>query len=87
MYHVDRVTIGKFSELTGYSAAAVNGKIARGDWLEDREYAKAPDGRILIILSGYDQWAQGTPNRAFGRPRTARSKSTSATGTSAAASG
>lgn len=87
MGNVDRVTIGRFAELTGYTAAAVNGKIARGDWLEGREYAKAPDGRILIILSGYEQWAQGKANRAFGRPRTARSRSTSDTATSAAANG
>ena len=50
------VTIKKFSELTGYSENAVRGKIQRGDWLQDQVWKKAPDGRILIDLEGYEKW-------------------------------
>ncbi len=54
------VTIKKFEELTGYTAKAVQSKMARGDWLRDREYLKAPDGRILMDLQGFERWAEGS---------------------------
>lgn len=50
------VTIGKFHELTGYTEDAVRSKIRRGDWLQNRMWRKAPDGRILIDLLGYELW-------------------------------
>lgn len=43
---------------SGYSAAAINSKIDRGDWVERREFVYAPDGRRLIDLRGYERWAQ-----------------------------
>jgi len=49
-------TIRKFSELSGYTEDAVRSKIKRGDWLQDREWVKAPDGRILIDMVGYSAW-------------------------------
>ncbi|GAA0718003.1 hypothetical protein [Dokdonella soli] len=51
------VTIDKFSELSGYTPDAVRSKIKRGDWLEGRLWIKAPAGRILIDMHGYDAWA------------------------------
>ena len=53
------VTIEKFEALTGYTEKAVRSKITRGQWLQDRVFRKAPDGRILIDLDGYARWAEG----------------------------
>lgn len=53
------VTIEKMSELSGYSPDAVRSKIKRGDWLEGIVWIKAPDGRILIDLEGYEKWVSG----------------------------
>lgn len=51
-------TIRKFSELSGYTEDAVRSKIKRGDWLENREWVKAPDRRILIDVVGYNAWVE-----------------------------
>ena len=56
---VNLVTITKFSELSGYSEEAIRMKIKKGQWLEGAVWIKAPDGRILIDLDGYDRWARG----------------------------
>lgn len=50
------VTIEKFQELTGYTPDATRSKIKRGDWLEGAVYIKAPDGRCLIDIEGYEWW-------------------------------
>lgn len=47
-----------FELLTGYSPRAVEGKIARGDWVEGREYKKAPDGKILVDMEGFNRWVE-----------------------------
>lgn len=52
------VTIEKFEELTGYTPDATRSKIKRGDWLEGAVYIKAPDGRVLIDIEGYEWWVQ-----------------------------
>ncbi len=52
------VTIEKFQELTGYTPDATRSKIKRGDWLEGAVYIKAPDGRVLIDIEGYEWWVQ-----------------------------
>ena len=52
------VTIDKFCELTGYTEDAVKSKIKRGDWLEGAIHEKAPDGRRLIDLEGYESWVR-----------------------------
>lgn len=52
------VLIEKFVELTGYSRRAVELKIARGQWIEGREWVKAPDGHRMISLRGYAQWVE-----------------------------
>lgn len=33
--------------VTGYMVIAMERKIERGDWVENREYRRAPDSRIL----------------------------------------
>lgn len=52
------VTIKKFSALTGYSEDAVRSKITRGDWLRDHMFRKAPDGRILMDIEAFNDWAE-----------------------------
>jgi hypothetical protein len=53
---VRRLTIEKFSAESGYTPDAVRSKIKRGDWLEGHVWIKAPDGRILIDIEGYEKW-------------------------------
>jgi hypothetical protein len=53
------ITIAKLSSETGYTEKAIEVKIARGVWLENRQYRRAPDGRILIDRVGYEQWVEG----------------------------
>lgn len=54
------VTLDRFEALSGYTPDAVHAKIKRRAWLLGREFIKAPDGRILVDLLGYGQWARGT---------------------------
>ena len=58
---IRHVTIKKFAELSGYSEDAIRSKIKRGVWLEGAVFIKAPDGRNLIDLEGYEKWAAGIP--------------------------
>ena len=46
------------AELTGYSVKAIERKIEGGLWVEGREWRKAPDGRRLIDMRGYDAWVE-----------------------------
>ena len=73
-------TIEKLADMTGYTTAAIRCKITRGDWKLGREYVKAPDGRILIILEAFEAWATSTLES--GKPATQQLKSISTTGTS-----
>jgi len=45
--------------LTGYSVKAIERKIERGDWQEGKVWRRAPDGRILIDVLGYQRWVEG----------------------------
>lgn len=47
------------SACTGYSIRALEHKIADGVWLEGAEFVRAPDGRVLVDLLGYERWAVG----------------------------
>lgn len=53
------VSVKRFSELTGYSPKAVYHKIEGGVWIESLQYRRAPDGRILIDVEGYERWVEG----------------------------
>jgi hypothetical protein len=44
--------------VTGYTVKAIERKIERGDWLEGKVWRRAPDGRILIDLFGYQKWVE-----------------------------
>ena len=45
--------------LTGYSVKAMERKIERGDWQEGKVWRRAPDGRVLIDVLGYQRWVEG----------------------------
>lgn len=56
-HYLRYVTIPRFCELSGYTKEAVKSKRRDGVWLEGSVWIKAPDGRILIDLEGYEAWA------------------------------
>jgi hypothetical protein len=45
--------------LTGYTIKAMQRKIERGDWVEGKVWIRAPDGRILISITGFEKWVEG----------------------------
>jgi len=47
------------STLLGYTVKAMQRKIERGDWQEGKVWRRAPDGRVLIDLVGYEKWVEG----------------------------
>ena len=46
--------------VTGYTVKAMQRKIERGDWQEGKLWRRAPDGRIVIDLEGYQKWVEGS---------------------------
>lgn len=52
------VTIELASLKTGYSVDAINRKIDAGVWVEGREWKRAPDGRRLVDMVGYEAWVE-----------------------------
>jgi hypothetical protein len=44
--------------LTGYSVKAMERKIERGDWQEGKVWKRAPDGRVMIDMTGYQRWVE-----------------------------
>ena len=44
--------------VTGYTVKAMERKIERGDWVEGKVWRRAPDGRILIDIQGYQRWVE-----------------------------
>lgn len=45
--------------LTGYTEKAMQSKIDTGVWLEGQVWRRAPDGRRLIDLKGFEYWVEG----------------------------
>lgn len=65
MKHAVRyVLLQAFEELTGYTVKSVERKIETGAWREGREYRRAPDGRILVDLEGYERWVENQKRAA-----------------------
>lgn len=54
------VTVPAAAAIFGLSEGAIRKRIARGLWLEGREWKRAPDGGIWIITGGVKQWVMGT---------------------------
>lgn len=79
------VTIPKFSVESGYTEDAIRSKIRDGIWMEGQVWKKAPDGRIVIIVEGYEEWVE--TGGVLKLRRKAASKSASCTGASAAGKG
>jgi len=72
------LTVKKFSSESGYTEAAIRAKMADGTWLKDYVWLKAPDGRVLIDVDGYEAWVEagkqsrsprGGKFRSLKRPR------------------
>lgn len=60
-----KVSIETFISLVGhYSVDAIRKKIQRGVWREGKEYEKAPDGHIFILLEGFYKWVGGKAEAA-----------------------
>ena len=55
--------------LTGYSVKAMERKIERGDWQEGKVWKRAPDGRIVIDIVGYQRWIDGPSATVTSHPR------------------
>jgi len=53
------VLLSLAQNLTGYTVKAMQRKIERGDWQEGKVWKRAPDGRILIDVQGYEKWIEG----------------------------
>jgi hypothetical protein len=45
--------------LIGLTRKAIENKIARGQWVEKREFRRAPDGRIYVDLRGFENRVEG----------------------------
>ncbi len=54
------VLLSLASVITGYSVKAIERKIERGDWQEGKVWKRAPDGRVVIDLVGYNRWVERT---------------------------
>lgn len=52
------MTIEKFASVSGYTPDAIRTKIRDGIWQQDKVWIKAPDNRILIDTSGYEEWVE-----------------------------
>ena len=63
--------------LTGYSVKAMERKIERGDWQEGKVWKRAPDGRILIDVLGYQRWVEGPKAAAASHSRGLEGQKTS----------
>ena len=72
---IDWITIRKFCADTGYTDDAVRSKLSQGIWREGIVWRKAPDGRVLISIRGYNAWAEDRVSELLDQRQ---SKSTSA---------
>jgi len=66
--------LSRHSELTGYSVKALERKIESGHWMYGKEYIKSPDGRIQVIVDGYNSWVESERSQS-GQGKTQSSSS------------
>jgi hypothetical protein len=50
------VTLQVTADTTGYSVAALRGKIRREQLIKGTHWRRAPDGRIIINASNFNDW-------------------------------
>lgn len=53
------VAINLASSCIGISPRAIQHKIAKGIWIEGKQYHRAPDGRTYVDLKGFETWVSG----------------------------
>jgi hypothetical protein len=63
--------------LTGYSVKAMERKTERGDWQEGKVWKRAPDGRIVIDVLGYQRWVESPKAAVASHPRGLEGRRTS----------
>lgn len=59
---IEDIPLSHFCKTSGISRRAAEGRIARGDWLENYEFFRKGDGTrktIFIHLPGYYRWTRG----------------------------
>ena len=63
------LTVRKFANESGYTEDAIRSKIRDGVWRLGDIWIKAPDGRTLIDVEGYESWVEmgGESNRLQSR--------------------
>ena len=54
------VTMSKAADMTGYSVRAMQEKIKEGVWPENVLWVRAPDGKRLIDLDGFERWVESS---------------------------
>lgn len=52
------VTVRLAACISGLSEKAIHRKIEDGTWIEDREFRRLPDSRILIDLRASQRWVE-----------------------------
>lgn len=72
------LTVRKFSQETGYSEDAVRSKIRDGVWKLGEVWVRAPDGRTIIDMEGYESWVEMGEESGLPRTRASRSRSCTA---------
>lgn len=55
------VTLKKAHDIFGYSVEAFRGKINRGQIAQGVHWRKAPDRRILINVTAFNEWLASEP--------------------------
>jgi hypothetical protein len=55
-----RVRIKLAAKRIGMSEGAIRKKIERGQWVENRQWVRAPDGSVWVDLDGVQRWVLGT---------------------------
>jgi hypothetical protein len=50
------VRIPAFAKISGYTEKAIRRKIDDGVWVEGHQYRRAPDGRLVIDIVGFEAW-------------------------------
>ena len=72
---VNYKTVNQFSAESGYTEAAIRAKCADGTWPQGIVWRRAPDGKPLISVEGYNSWVEN--GTALGRRQSRALKSVS----------
>jgi hypothetical protein len=67
------ITVDKMADETGYTRNAIYKKCNDGVWRQGEVWHRAPDGRILIDIEGYERWVL-SGGSAIVKPRPRRER-------------